>query len=110
MKANLMRTAVFALALATGAAGLSVAASADDSINQVNDSMIRQRQMDYLSRHGGYMIIQDQNSQAVGGRNSTMVVPAPQVYVPAGPAYVVQTPASYGEPTYVAPGYAPLYR
>ncbi|WP_029005522.1 hypothetical protein [Azorhizobium doebereinerae] len=96
MSTSLLRTAAFTLALATGAAGLSAAASADDSVNQVNDSMVQQRQMDYLSRHGGYMLMQDQYSQAVGGRNSTMVVPAPRVYVPVTPTYVVTPEPSYG--------------
>ncbi len=57
MKTTLLRTAAFSLALATGAAGLASTASADDSINAVNDSMVQQRQMDYLSRHGGYVLI-----------------------------------------------------
>lgn len=119
MTTSILRTAAFTLALATGVAGMSVAASADDSINQVNDSMVRQRQMDYLSRHGGYVLTQDLNSQAVGGRNSTMIQPMPRVYAPASPAYVVEVPATYGSvsygsttygpTTYVVPGYAPYY-
>lgn len=96
MRTTLLRTAAFTVALAAGAAGLSAAASADDSVNQVNDSMVRQRQMDYLSQHGGYMLMQDQYSQSVGGRNSTMVVPAPRVYVPATPTYVVTPEPPYG--------------
>ncbi len=120
MTKSILRTAAFTLALATGVAGLSVAASADDSINQVNDSMVRQRQMDYLSRHGGYVLTQDLNSQAVGGRNSTMIEPMPRVYAPATPTYVIEVPAgygaatygptSYGPTTYVVPGNAPYYR
>ncbi|MEP9366499.1 hypothetical protein [Xanthobacter sp. VNH20] len=74
-------TALVALTLAA-ASGMSTAARADDSINQVNDSQVQLRQMDYLRSHGGYMLLQDQQSQSVGGRNSTMIVPAPQVYVP----------------------------
>lgn len=109
MTTSILRTAAFTLALVTGAAGLSVAASADDSINQVNDSMVRQRQMDYLSRHGGYVLIQDLNSQAVGGRNATMIEPMPRVYAPASPTYVIEVPATYGATTYVVPGYAPYY-
>ncbi|GGF79360.1 hypothetical protein GCM10007301_44260 [Azorhizobium oxalatiphilum] len=89
MKTNLLRTAAFTFAMATGVAGLSVAASADDSTNLVNDSMVQQRQMDYLQRHGGYMILQDQYSQSVGGRNSTMVVPAPRYVTVPAPTYVV---------------------
>ncbi|MGU3497135.1 hypothetical protein ACLBXM_24095 [Xanthobacteraceae bacterium A53D] len=103
MKTPLLRTAAFTLAMATGVAGLSMTASADDSVNQINDSMVQQRQMDYLQRHGGYMVVQDQYSQAVGGRNSTMVVPAPpRVYVP-GPGYMVAPSAGY---TYTTPGYS----
>ena len=106
---NLVRTAAFTLALATGAVGLSAAASADDTINRVNDSMVQQRQMDYLSRHGGYLLIQDQNAQAVGGRTATMIEPAPRVYAPVTPSYVVEVPVTSGATTYVVPGnaYAP---
>ncbi|TDU00688.1 hypothetical protein [Azorhizobium] len=103
MKTTLLRTAAFSLALATGAAGLASTASADDSINAVNDSMVQQRQMDYLSRHGGYVLIQDQNSMAVGGRNGTMVLPANRTYTPTN-VYVV-TPGYQSVPssTYYAP-------
>ena len=47
--------------------------------------------MDYLSRNGGYVIHQDQYSAGVGGRNSTIISPAPRVYVPVAPSsgYVV---------------------
>jgi hypothetical protein len=75
-------TALVALTLAA-ASGMSAAARADDSVNQVNDSQIQLRQMDYLRAHGGYLLLQDQQSQSVGGRNSTMILPAPRVYVPA---------------------------
>jgi len=98
-------TGVLALAMAASAA-LPTAASADDTINRVNDSVIRTQQMDYLTRHGGYVILQDQYADSVGGRNATMVRPAPrQVYVPA---YVSERPV-YGAPyathgtTYVVP-------
>lgn len=112
MKTTILRTAAFTLALATGAAGLSAAASADDSINRVNDSMVQQRQMDYLSRHGGYVLIQDQNAQAVGGRNATMVEPAPRYYAVTpsyvvAPSYVVGAPVTSGTTTYVVPSYTP---
>lgn len=98
MKTPLLRTAAFTLALATGVAGLSAVASADDSTNLVNDSMVQQRQMDYLQAHGGYMILQDQYAQSVGGRNSTMVLPAPRTYVVPTQTYVVAP--GYGPATY----------
>ncbi len=105
MKTSILRTAAFTLALTTGAVGLSAAASADDSINRINDSMVQQRQMDYLSRHGGYVLIQDQNALAVGGRNATMIEPVPRVYAPMNPSYVVEVPATSSSTTYVVPGY-----
>ncbi len=89
---NLIATGsgLIALALAASVAAPH-GAMADDSVNKVNDSVIRTQQMDYLSRNGGYVIQQDQYSEAVGGRNSTIVSPAPRVYVPVAPssAYVV---------------------
>lgn len=86
-----------ALALVAGA-GMPSAAMADDSTTKVNDSAIQTQQMDYLSRNGGYVIMQDQYSAGVGGRNSTIVQPAPRVYVPVYPApttYVVTPGPSY---------------
>ncbi len=86
---------LIALALIAGA-GLPSAAMADDSETKVNDSFIQTQQMDYLSRTGGYTIQQDQYSAGVGGRNSTIVSPAPQVYVPAysEPSAYVVTPGT----------------
>ncbi|TCT08246.1 hypothetical protein [Aquabacter spiritensis] len=89
-------TSLVALALASVA--LPGLAAADDSVTQVNDSVIRTQQMDYYLRNGGYVIYQDQYSAAVGGRNSTIVQPAPRVYVPAQPytsTYVVTPGPSY---------------
>jgi hypothetical protein len=87
-------------------AALPTSAAADETINRVNDSVIRTQQMDYLMRNGGYVLMQDTYADSVGGRNATMVRPAPrQVYVPA---YVVERPVS-GSPymshgtTYVVP-------
>ena len=84
---------LLALAIAASAA-MPGSAMADDTINKVNDSMIQTQQMDYLVRTGkGYMIQQDQYSAGVGGRNSTIVSPAPRVFVPAPAQTYVVTPA-----------------
>ncbi len=85
---------LLALAIAASAA-IPGNAMADDSVTKVNDSVIQTQQMDYLSRHGGYMIQQDQYSEAVGGRNSTIVSPAPRVYVAPAPGYVVAPASGY---------------
>lgn len=81
---------LIALALAASV-GVPTGAMADDSVTKVNDSVIQTQQMDFLSRNGGYVIQQDQYSAGVGGRNSTIVSPAPRVYVPVMPSsgYVV---------------------
>lgn len=92
---------LISLALAAALA-IPAPASADESTTRVNDSMIRVQQMDYLMRQGGYVIYQDTNSDAVGGRNATMVVPANRAYHPgyvARPSTVYVTPA----PAYPAP-------
>lgn len=107
MKTTLLRTAAFTLALATGAAGLAATASADDNVMAANDSMVQQRQMDYLSRHGGYVLLQDQNSMAVGGRNATMVLPANRAYSPTN-VYVV-TPEQSAGTIYVQRPYSGAY-
>lgn len=93
---NLIATGsgLIALALAASVAAPQ-GAMADDSVTKVNDSVIQTQQMDYLSRNGGYVIQQDQYSAGVGGRNSTIISPAPRVYVPVAPS------SSY----VVAPGY-----
>lgn len=85
---------LLALAIAASAA-IPGNAMADDSVTKVNDSVIQTQQMDYLSRHGGYVIQQDQYSEAVGGRNSTIVSPAPRVYVAPAPGYVVAPSPGY---------------
>lgn len=85
---------LIALAIAASAA-IPGNAMADDSTTKVNDSVIQTQQMDYLSRHGGYVIQQDQYSEAVGGRNSTIVSPAPRVYVAPAPGYVVAPAPGY---------------
>ena len=86
---------LLALAIAASAA-MPGSAMADDSVTKVNDSMIQTQQMDYLVRTGqGYMIQQDQYSAGVGGRNSTIVSPAPRVYVPAQTYVVTPAPGYY---------------
>lgn len=92
---------LISLALATVLA-IPAPASADESETKVNDSAIRVQQMDYLTRHGGYVLYQDSYSDSVGGRNATMVAPANRAYPPgygARPTTVYVVPA----PGYPAP-------
>lgn len=94
---NLIATGsgIIALALAASIAAPQ-GAMADDSVTKVNDSVIQTQQMDYLSRNGGYVIQQDQYSAAVGGRNSTIISPAPRVYVPVAPSSSYMVAPGYG--------------
>lgn len=92
---------LISLALAAALA-IPAPASADESTTRVNDSMIRVQQMDYLMRQGGYVIYQDTYSDAVGGRNATMVVPANRAYQP-GYSYRPSTVHVVPAPGYVAP-------
>ncbi len=107
MSVTALRGLALAVILAAGTLGLTGASRADDSINQANDSMIQQRQMDYFGQRGGYVLIQDQTAQSVGGRSANIVAPAGQIFVttiPVGPG------PAYAAPVYVAPAYvAPVY-
>ncbi|QTL04890.1 hypothetical protein J5J86_06125 [Aquabacter sp. L1I39] len=92
---------LISLALAAALA-IPAPASADESTTRVNDSMIRVQQMDYLLRNGGYVLYQDTYSDAVGGRNATMVAPASRAYR-SGYTYQPSTVHVVPAPAYPGP-------
>lgn len=92
---------LISLALAAALA-IPATAHADETNTRVNDSMIQVQQMDYLTRHGGYVLYQDTYSDSVGGRNATMVVPANRAYQP-GYSYRPTTVYVAPAPSYPSP-------